>query len=239
MHLDLNCARFVLNIVKDSLTSLTLMKCQRFRCRLSKITNIRFNISYFFQFKHALCKIRIVLSKIWAWSTADHQNTFNCARFTSKTLKICTWSTADQRNCTRFADNCARLTTFTMDTNLSYEETVPLLQRSYFGDFRFLKRDEVVKVIQDLSDEPYGLLPEIVDKEPLTRKQGKKMTTKEVGKLSKAAQILIMSDERKAAAISHYVREVIHKELQAVPSSNQHTSGYNAILQQISNTEYI
>ena len=36
---------------------------------------------------------------------------------------------------------------------LSYEETVPLLQRSYFGDFRFIKRDEVVKVIEDLSDE--------------------------------------------------------------------------------------
>ena len=48
-----------------------------------------------------------------------------------------------------------------------------------------------------------------------------------------------MSDERKAAAISHYVREVIHKELQAVPSSNQQTCGYDAILQQISNTEYI
>ena len=43
---------------------------------------------------------------------------------------------------------------------LSYEETVPLLQRSYFGDFRFIKRDEVVKVIEDLSDEPYGLVPE-------------------------------------------------------------------------------
>ena len=48
---------------------------------------------------------------------------------------------------------------------LSYEETVPLLQRSYFGDFRFLTRDYVVKVIQDLSDEPYGLVPETVDKD--------------------------------------------------------------------------
>ena len=103
---------------------------------------------------------------------------------------------------------------------LSYEETVLLLQRSYFGDFRFIKRDEVVKVIEDLSDEPYGLVPETVDKEPAQSKEGKRMTTKEVGKLSKAAQILIMSDERKAAAISNYVREVIHKELQAVPASN-------------------
>ena len=65
------------------------------------------------------------------------------------------------------------------------------------------------------------------------------MTTKEVGKLSKAAQILIMSDERKAVAISNYVREIIHKELQAVPASNEQTCGFDAILQQISNTEYI
>ena len=44
------------------------------------------------------------------------------------------------------------------------------------------------------------------------------MTTKEVGKLSKAAQILIMSDERKAAAISNYAREIIHKELSSSTS---------------------
>ena len=121
----------------------------------------------------------------------------------------------------------------------SYEETVPLLQKSYFGDFRFLKRDDVVKVIQDLSDEPYGLVPETVDKDKGQSKTGKRMTAKEVGKLSKAAQILIMSDERKAAAISNYVRDIIHKELQAVPASNEQTCGYDAILQQISNTEYI
>ena len=70
-------------------------------------------------------------------------------------------------------------------------------------------------------------------------KKGKRMTTKEVGKLSKASQILIMSDERKAAAISNCVREIIHKELQAVPGSNEQTCGFDAILQQISNTEYI
>ena len=122
---------------------------------------------------------------------------------------------------------------------LSYEETVPLLQRSYFGDFRFITRDEVIKVIEDLSDEPYGLVPETVDKDRAQSKKGKRMTTKEVDKLSKAAQILIMSDERKAAAISNYVREIIHKEMQAVPASNEETCGFDAILQQISNTEYI
>ena len=128
-----------------------------------------------------------------------------------------------------------------MDNYLSYEETVPLLQRSCFNDFRFHKRDEVVKIIQDLSDQPYGLVPHTADKEPAQgpSKAGKKLTPKEVGKLSKAAQILIMTDERKAAAISHYVRQVIHKELQAVRSSTEQTCGYDAILQQISNTEYI
>ena len=122
---------------------------------------------------------------------------------------------------------------------LSYEETVPLLQRSYFGDFRFIKRDEVVKVIEDLSDEPYASVPDTVDKDKPQGRKGKRMTPKEVGKLNKAAQILIMSDERKAAAISNYVREMIHKELQAVPASNEQTCGFDAILQQISNTEYI
>ena len=71
---------------------------------------------------------------------------------------------------------------------LSYEEIVPVLQRSYFGDFRFLKRDDVVKVIEDLSDEPYELVPETVDKDKAQSKKGKRMTAKEVGKLSKAAQ---------------------------------------------------
>ena len=104
---------------------------------------------------------------------------------------------------------------------------------------RFITRDEVVKVIEDLSDEPYGLVPKPVDKDRAQSKKGKRMTTKEVGKLTKVAQILIMSDKRKAAAISNYVREIIHKELQAVPPSNEQTCGFDAILQQISNTEYI
>ena len=103
MHLDLNYARFVLNIAKDSLTSLTLTKCQRFHHRLSKTTTVCFNIWYFFLSKHALCKIGILLLKIrviQAWSTADHHN---CARFKSKWLKIRAQSTADHRIC-----NCAR-----------------------------------------------------------------------------------------------------------------------------------
>ena len=154
-----------------------------------------------------------------------------------KWVKIRARSTADHHNCARFGSNHARLRSFTMDY-LSYEEIVPLLQRSYFADFRFLKRDDVVKVIEDLSDEPYGLVPETVDKDKAQSKNRKRMTAKEVGKLSKAAQILIMSDERKAAAISN-IREIIHKELQAVPASNEQTCGFDAILQQISNTEYI
>ena len=60
-----------------------------------------------------------------------------------------------------------------------------------------------------------------------------------MGKLSKPAQILIMTDERKAATISHYIKEILHKDLQPVHSSTEHTCGYDAILQKISNAEYI
>ena len=34
----------------------------------------------FFEFEHALCKIHVMLSKNWVWSTADHQNGSNYQR---------------------------------------------------------------------------------------------------------------------------------------------------------------
>ena len=85
-----------------------------------------------------------------------------------------------------------------MDTYLSCKETVPLLHRSYFSDFRFHKREEVVKIVQDLSNQPYGEVPDTTDKGAAAgpSQQGKKLTPKEMGKLNKPAQILLMTDER-------------------------------------------
>ena len=122
---------------------------------------------------------------------------------------------------------------------LSYEETVPLLRRSYFPDFTIHTREDVAALISLLPDDPYAEIPETLD--PGIQKQtktGRPMTPKEMKSLNKHPQILIMNDERKATAIAHFVKATLNKELQAVPNNGPNDCGYSAVLQQISNLEY-
>ena len=120
---------------------------------------------------------------------------------------------------------------------LSYEETVPLLRRSYFPDFTIHTRDFLVSaLISLLADDPYA---ETLD--PGIQKQtktGRPMTPKEMKSLNKHAQILIMNDERKATAIAHFVKATLNKDLKPIPNNEPNDCGYSAVLQQISNLEY-
>lgn len=126
---------------------------------------------------------------------------------------------------------------------LSYEETLPLLQRNYFEDFQFKTRADVVMIINSLSDDPYSETPNTDDtagseSSRIKVRKGKKLSPRELAKLNKAAQLLLLSDDRKAAAISNYVKSNLNKELQGVPNTDEQNCGFHAILQQISNTEY-
>ena len=122
---------------------------------------------------------------------------------------------------------------------LSYEETVPGLRATYFPDFYIHTRENVSGLIAILPDDPYSEMPETYDPKPTANKKGgRPMTPKEMQKLNKHAQILIMSDERKASGIANYVKTELKMDLQEVPNTGPKSCGYSAVLQQISNTEY-
>ena len=115
---------------------------------------------------------------------------------------------------------------------LSYEETVPLLRRSYFPDFTIHTREYVSALISLLPDDLYAEIPETQDPGIQKRtKTGRPMTPKEIKSIHKHAQILIISDERKATAIAHYVKATLNKDLQAVPNNGHNDCGNSAVLQ--------
>ena len=123
---------------------------------------------------------------------------------------------------------------------LSYEETVPILRASYFPDFRIHTREDISALIALLPDDPYSEIPETYDPgAKQTGKTGRPLTPKEIRSLNKAAQILLMTDERKASGIANYVKTKLNKDLQEVPNNGPKDCGYSAVLQQVSNTEYI
>ena len=125
---------------------------------------------------------------------------------------------------------------------LSYEETVPLLKATYFDNFLQLSTQDIHALIDELPDDPYGGLPDTVDlqQEADRGPKGDKLTPRELSKLKPAAKALLMSDERKACGIAKFVKETCYRELNPVKNEDDTKNcAYQAILDQISNIEYV
>ena len=98
---------------------------------------------------------------------------------------------------------------------LSYEQTIPLLKKTYFDNFTFHKVSEIHELIDSLVDEPYGTLPESADPhddEP-RGPAGSKLTPTQLAKLKPAAKALLLADERKACGISKFVKDNVFRDL--------------------------
>ena len=94
---------------------------------------------------------------------------------------------------------------------MSYEECLKLAQRSAFQDYEFLDN----KTVQSFID----LIPPQYSKPrvgPVEQPEGSKMSQAEIAKLSPAAKILNLDDNRKAEAIKMFVGEHFGRKLESV-----------------------
>ena len=124
---------------------------------------------------------------------------------------------------------------------LSYEETIPILQDSYFGDYKFYQKTDVHQLIDILPDEPYAELPQSADPDSSQPRgpQGSKISPSQLGKLKPAAKALLMCDERKACGIAKFVKDTLYRDLQGVEIEDTQNCCFQAVLNQISNQEYM
>ena len=124
---------------------------------------------------------------------------------------------------------------------LSYEQTIPLLKQTYFENFTFHKVSEIHELIDSLADEPYGTLPDSADPQSDEHRgpAGPKLTPGQLAKLKPAAKALLLADERKACGIAKFVKDNVFRDLQPVNIQDTQNCCYEAVLQQVSNIEYV
>ena len=102
---------------------------------------------------------------------------------------------------------------------LSYEETEILRNASFFEGFGFYKAKDILKMCQELDDDPYGKVPDSAksgDDEDIiaTRKRTtQKLTPAEKRNLNKHAAILLMADNRKATSIAEFIKDKFDKQM--------------------------
>ena len=90
-------------------------------------------------------------------------------------------------------------------------------------------------------DEPYGTLPDSADPQSDQPRgpTGSKLTPAQLSKLKLAAKALLLADERKTCGIAKFVKDNVFRDLQAVDIPDTQNCCYEAVLQQVSNIEYV
>ena len=88
---------------------------------------------------------------------------------------------------------------------------------------------------------PYGTLPETADPQSDEHRgpAGPKLTPGQLAKLKPAAKALLLADERKACGIAKFVKDNVFRDLQPVNIQDTQNCCYEAVLQQVSNIEYV
>ena len=124
---------------------------------------------------------------------------------------------------------------------LSYENTIPLVKATYFQKLVFHQPKDIHALIETLPDDPYGINPETEDPESDTERgpSGPKLTAAQIARLKPAAKALLLTDEKKTCAIARFVKETVFRELEPVQIDEYQNCAYQAILQQLSNIEYV
>ena len=115
------------------------------------------------------------------------------------------------------------------------------MKQTCFDNFTFHKVSEIDELIDSLADEPYGTLPESADPQSDQPRgpTGNKLTPAQLGKLKPAAKVLLLADERKACGIAKFAKDNVFRDLQAVDIQDTQNCCYEAVLQQVSNIEYV
>ena len=92
-----------------------------------------------------------------------------------------------------------------------------------------------------MADEPYGTLPDSADPQSDEPRgpAGPKLTSGQLAKLKPAAKALLLADERKACGIAKFVKDNVFRDLQPVNIQDTQNCCYEAVLQQVSNIEYV
>ena len=95
----------------------------------------------------------------------------------------------------------------------------------HFENFTFHKVSEIHELIDSLADEPYGTLPDSADPRSDEHRG--------------PAGPLLLADERKACGIAKFVKDNVFRDLQPVNIQDTQNCCYEAVLQQVSNIEYV
>ena len=103
------------------------------------------------------------------------------------------------------------------------------------------KVSEIHELIDSLADEPCGTLPESADPQSDQPRgpAGPNLTPGQLAKLKPVAKALLLADERKACGIAKFVKDNVFRDLQAVNIQDTQNYCYEAVLQQVSNIEYV
>ena len=132
-----------------------------------------------------------------------------------------------------------------MASYMSYEETIPIIRASVFNKFNIYEVGEVIALIDQLPETPYGELPPGVtpeqgEKAKENRKAEHPLSSKEKANQNKYAEALYLRDNRKASGIAHYIKTILHREIDTSKQSEDNRNcAYGSVLVQISNREYL
>ena len=119
----------------------------------------------------------------------------------------------------------------------TYEDTVHLLDATKFKDYNFYTPQDVEGLIKQIPDiAPYiDSVPE--DEEPVSR--SRKLTKKELAKLTPEAKILNISNNKKAKDIKHFLLEKFDRILVDTLDQDNNNYLFQSILCQISNQRFM
>ena len=122
---------------------------------------------------------------------------------------------------------------------ISYEQSIEKLHKNCtFKEYVFYQRNQVVMMVNALPDDEFNEGPTVHKEQSGSRM--KDLSGAEKAKLNKYAKTLIMSDNRKAAAIGDYVKTILKKDIVPPPTPMPEDNNYvfRAFLQQMPNHDY-
>lgn len=122
---------------------------------------------------------------------------------------------------------------------INFEKTVEHLQQSY-AELHFHSAEDVKSLLEIIPDEPYGIAEcDINDEDEAIQAAREQNTRKTTTKLSGAAEVLLISNNSKANNIQYFVRDMFGRKLVPIKDLMSNNCLYEAVLNQISNSEYV
>ena len=124
---------------------------------------------------------------------------------------------------------------------IPYEETLPLLQKSYFPNFKIYSETTVLDAIVLIPDEAQYIVSPFPHSGPkqVPEDKQRKPTRAEKALQNRDAKTLLMLDSRKASALADYVKQLFQRVLVPIEDLSTNNCLYEAVWSQISNKDYM